>query len=155
ENQNAFRSACEGTAIFFKHGKTLVKNLGRIFGMGLLSLLLIGGLFGLVAYFIFTLLPGFFQAFANEIAEFATKEKMNIPDFFKDPRGLMIVSAIITGVIFWGILHSVFVRPFVLTGVIRNFMAAGVKDIPTEADLDELEKKAPKLGKIRERANQE
>ena len=32
--QGAAKATCEGAVLFFRHGKTLARNLGRVFGMG-------------------------------------------------------------------------------------------------------------------------
>ena len=34
---NAGKATCEGAVLFFKHGKTFAKNMGRVFGMGIAS----------------------------------------------------------------------------------------------------------------------
>ena len=54
----------------------------------------------------------------------------------------------LAGILLWSILHSVFVRPFILVGVLRNFMAAGVNDIPTEASFAALDSKSEKFRKL-------
>jgi hypothetical protein len=50
-------------------------------------------------------------------------------------------------------IHSVLIRPFILVGVLRNFMAAGIADIPTEEQFAELEKLSPRFTKMRNKAN--
>ncbi len=105
------KAGCEGAVIFFKHGKTLIRNIGRIFGMGFLSLILIGGAFFGIATF-------------------------------------MIIAAAFVGIALWAILHSVLIRPFILTGVMRNYMASGIADIPTEKDFAELDSKSPRFAKL-------
>ena len=144
---NSFRAGCEGAVIFFKHGKTLIRNVGRIFGMGILSLLLIGGAFTGLAYFIFTFFPGMFETLATEIKEVGT----DLPTWVSEPKYLMIAVAVVVAIIFWSMIHSVLIRPFILVGVLRNFMEAGKKDIPTEADFKELDSKSPKFRKLHAR----
>lgn len=148
KDQNAARAGCEGAVIFFKHGKTLIRNIGRIFGMGLLSLVLIGGAFTGVFYLIFQQFPGMFNTFAAEIAEAAARGEGDIPAFLTDPAMLTLFAAIVFGIILWSTFHSVLIRPFILVGVLRNFMAAGQKDIPTEADFAELDRTSPKFAKL-------
>ena len=148
KDENAAKAGCEGAVIFFKHGKTLIRNVGRIFGMGLLSLVLIGGAFTGVFYLIFTQFPGMFNTLAAEITEAAARAEGDLPEFLSNPQTLTIVAAALFGLILWSTFHSVLVRPFILVGVLRNFMAAGQKDIPTEADFVELDRTSPKFAKL-------
>ena len=139
KNQNMVISACEGAVIFFKHGKTLIRNIGRIFGMGALSFILIGGaIFGL-SFLIFYLNPNTFSLLAAEFS-------------MEDTTLFSIIAAAVIAIILWSMIHSVVGRPFILVGVLRNFMAAGLKDKPTEADLVALDSKSPKFAKLRARA---
>ena len=153
---NGFKAGCEGAVIFFKHGKTLVRNVGRIFGMGFLSLLIVGGIFFGITYGLsVSLFQGQWAALANEIHEIAIKEAWEsnwFIDAIQKPQTLIIVVSIIIGIIFWGIIHSLLIRPFILVGVLRNYMAAGLKDLPKESDIKELENKFPKMKKLSSRA---
>jgi len=141
---NSFKAGCEGAVIFFKHGKALIRNIGRIFGMGILSLILIAGAIGAGAYLIFLQFPGMFDTLVVEIGKIGS----DVPSWFLDPRNLMIVAAAIVGIILWAMIHSVLIRPFILVGVLRNFIEAGKKDIPTEADFKMLDDKSPKFRKL-------
>ena len=144
KDESAAKAGCEGAVIFFKHGKTLIRNIGRIFGMGFLSLLLIGGAFFGVFYLVFTQFPNMFIALANEIVKLGE----DVPEFLTDPTILIVVVAAIAGIVIWSTIHSVLIRPFILVGVLRNFMAAGQKDIPSEADFKELDSRSPKFAKL-------
>ena len=66
----------------------------------------------------------------------------------QDPATLRIVAAALIAVILWSILHSVFVRPFVLTGVLRNYLESGIKDMPTEESFALLDSKSAKFKKL-------
>ena len=146
---SAAKATCEGAVIFFKHGKTLIKNVGRIFGMGLLSLLLIGGaLFGL-GYFIFLQFPQTFELLAGEISQMDLSTDAQIAQYLQDPKTLTIIAAAVIALIIWSFIHSTFVRPFILVGVLRNFTAEGIKDIPTEESFSVLDGKSAKLAKLR------
>ncbi len=146
---NSFRAGCEGAVIFFKHGKTLIRNIGRIFGMGLASLALIGGAFFGLFYLIFSSMPQMFVTLANEIGEMAVRNDWtDFPEFLKDPTILMLFIAGILAIVLWSIIHSVLIRPFILVGVLRNFMEAGKKEIPSEADFKELDAKSPRFRKL-------
>ena len=143
---NGFKAGMEGAAIFFKHGKTLFRNIGRIFGMGILSFLLIaGGLTGLF-YLIFSNAPSVINPIVeaiNSTAESGSTTTATIVAF-----GL----AFILAVVIWSMLHSVLVRPFILVGVMRNFMKSGIEHLPSEADMAELSQKYPKFSKLQSRA---
>ena len=141
---NSAKAGCEGAVIFFKHGKTLFRNIGRIFGMGFLSFLLIGGGLSAIAYLVFSQFPGMFDQLSQAII--ATGGE--IPEFVYSVQALTLVSSIILGIVVWSMLHSVLVRPFILVGVMRNFMAAGQKDIPTESDFAALDSKSPRFAKL-------
>lgn len=52
----------------------------------------------------------------------------------------------------WEILHSVFVRPFILVGVLRNFIESGKSAEISEKDFDELDGKSKKFKKLHEEA---
>ena len=148
KDENPFKAGCEGAVIFFKHGKTLIRNIGRIFGMGFLSFLVIGALHFGIFFLIFSAFPNMFDALAAEIAASGS----DVPAFLTNPTTFMVVVAAIGGVIMWGILHSILVRPFILVGVLRNFMAAGKEHMPSEKDFAELENKYPKFAKLRQKA---
>ena len=140
------KATCEGAVLFFKHWKTLVKNMARVFVFALVSLILIGGAFFGIAYLIFSQFPAWFDALAKEFIEIA--EQDGTLSILTAPNSLMIVAAVVVGVIFWLILHSVFIRPFVLVGVLRNYMASGIGDIPEESSFAALDSKSKKFQKL-------
>ena len=147
KEQGAAKATCEGAVLFFKHGKTLARNLGRVFGMGLASLVVIGGVFSGIFYLIASRFPATFEQLAKEIAEIAATDG-DIPAFLTNPSTLTIAAAVIAGVILWDIIHSAFVRPFVLTGVLRNYLESGMNEIPTEESFAMLDSKSSKFAKL-------
>ena len=151
---NAARATCEGAAIFFKHGKTLFKNILRIFGLGLLSLAIIGGAFFGIGYLISSnMLNSAYNTLANEISEAVIRNEIqDFPKELTDPKILMLIISGVAALFIWNIIHTVFVRPFILVGVMRNFTASGIKDMPTEAEFNEIDKKSPRFAKIHARA---
>ena len=151
KDENGFKAGCEGAVIFFKHGKTLIRNIGRIFGMGFISLAVIGGAFFGLFYLVYSNFPQMFNALANEIAEIATRNNGTAPDWLTNPTILTIIVAGISALIMFSSIHSVLIRPFILVGVLRNFMAAGIKDIPTEQDFSELDNKFHKFQRMHQR----
>lgn len=139
--ENAAKAACEGAAIFFKHGKTLLRNVGRIFGMGILSFILIGGAFTGIFYLICMQFPALFADLAKSLTEGGDL----------DPRIAMIVISALGGIILWSALHSVLIRPFILTGVLRNFIESGKAHVPSDAEFKEIADRCPRFVKLQEK----
>ena len=151
KDMNAARAGCEGAVIFFKKGKTLIRNIGRIFGMGILSLLLVGGAFFGILVLIFHFLPHMFVVLGNEIVDVVVRSggaATDVPAWVTNPTILSLFVAGICALLLWSTFHGVFVRPFILVGVMHNFMAAGQQDMPTEQDFAELSNKSPKFAKL-------
>ena len=143
--QNAFKATCEGAVIFFKHGKTFAKNMGRIFGIGALSFVpIVGGLTALF-YKVFSGYPVFFREVAQAFADSEDAA------YLSDPKVLMVVIAFIIGVIIWGIIHSTFIRPYVLVGVLRNYINSGIKDVPTEGSFRNVLGVSAKFDKLEQK----
>ena len=144
----ATKATCEGAVLFFKHGKTFFKNMGRVFGMGLATLVVIGGAFTGIFYLIASRFPVVFERIYQELVESSTK----MPEWLNSPTVLMIAAAAIGGLIVWAFFHSVFVRPFVLVGVLRNYIQSGINDIPTEESFAVLDGKSEKFRKLHQEA---
>lgn len=152
KDEKATKATMEGAVLFFKHGKTLLKNLGRVFGISLISFVCIGGVFFGITYLICTAFPDAFAALAKEVAEMIASGELEASNWFADANNLMITAGGIGGVVMWEILHSVFVRPFILVGVLRNFIESGKNEAITEQDFDELDGKSKKFKKLHEEA---
>lgn len=148
KDEKATKATLEGAAIFFKHGKTLIKNLGRIFGIGLISFLVIGGIFFGITYLILQAFPDAMANLSNAIAETAYKNGGEVPEIIANTTYLGLICSAISGVIMWSILHSTLVRPFILVGVLRNFINSGKDEKITESDLAKLDKKSSKFAKL-------
>ena len=144
----AAKATCEGAVLFFRHGKTLAKNMGRVFGMGHASLALIGGAFTGVFYLIASGFPTLFSRLAAEVAEAAARAESTISASMTDPNTLMWICAGLAGVILWSIIHSAFIRPFVLVGVLRNYIESGIQDVPSEDSFAVLDGKSAKFKKL-------
>ena len=142
------RAACEGAVLFFRHGKTFFKNMGRVFGMGLASLIVIGGVFGGVIYAVIAKYTEFYESLAAALAEDAEIAENGLGQLLQDPAVIPIVLAALGGIIIWSIIHSVLIRPFVLTGVLRNFIESGRNDIPTEESFYALDDRSPRFRKL-------
>lgn len=152
KDEKAAKATMEGAVLFFKHGKTFAKNMGRIFGISLLSFLVIGGAFFGVSYLICMAFPDAFSALANEVSELIASGELEASSWFAEAGNLMIVVSGVGGIVMWSILHSVFVRPFILVGVLRNFIESGKAEKISESDYDALEKKSNKFKKLRTEA---
>lgn len=148
---NPFKAGCEGCVIFFKHGKALVRNVGRIFGMGFLSLLIIGGAFFGISYLVFASFPQISTVLINEFYEIAATDGGVPPEFFTNPTYLALIMSALIALVIWTMLHSILVKPFILVGVLRNYMAAGQEDMPKESDFEALAAKSPKFRKLQSR----
>lgn len=149
KDEKATKATMEGAVLFFRHGKTLAKNLGRVFGISLISFVTIGGVFFGIFYLITMAMPGVFDDLAREVAELiASGEAKEGASFLANAQNLMLIVSGIGGACMWGIIHSAFVRPFILVGVLRNYIASGKEEKITEADYDELDKKSAKFKKL-------
>ncbi len=86
----------------------------------------------------------------KEIAEF-TKDGASDKwiRLMGDPTYLTIAISAILALIIWGIIHGTFVRPFILVGVMRNYMATAVENIPQESEFAILEKNSKKYRKYK------
>ena len=148
KDESATKATLEGAAIFFKHGKTLLKNLGRIFGISIISFIVIGGIFFGITYLILNANPDAMGALQSEVIELFTKSGEAVPEIFQDIVTFNIACSVVAGVIFWSMLHSTFVRPFILVGVLRNFIESGKAEKISESDLKELDQKSKKFAKL-------
>ena len=145
---NAAKATCEGAVLFFRKWKTLAKNMGRVFGMGIASFAVIGGAFTGIFYLILSRFPEVFRMLSEEIVEAAQRAEKTIPSFMSDPVMLTVLCSLVIAAVLWSILHSVFVRPYVLVGVLRNYLESGMSDIPDESSFSELDKMSDKFKKL-------
>ncbi|MDO4753084.1 MAG: hypothetical protein Q4A36_02555 [Candidatus Saccharibacteria bacterium] len=152
KDESATKATLEGAAIFFKHGKTLLKNLGRIFGISLISFIVIGGVFFGIAYLILQAFPDAMAALQSEITQLFTENGEAVPEIFQSVLAINLTCSAIVGIIFWSMLHSTFVRPFILVGVLRNFINSGKDEKISESDMAELDKKSKKFAKLHAKA---
>lgn len=144
---SSFKATLEGAVLFFKNGKTLLKNLGRIFGISIVSFLVIGGVFFGISFGICNLFPDFFAMLAEKLS---TADIENA-EFLSDATNVMMVFSAFIGISFWSIIHSAFVRPYILIGVLRNYINAGKEAQLSEDDYNEVASKSPKFKKLQEK----
>ncbi|MBR6028367.1 MAG: hypothetical protein IKP40_04695 [Clostridia bacterium] len=148
-DEQPVKATLQGAALFFKHGKTFLKNMGRVFGLGLVSLVTIGGVSTGVCYLILSRFPAAFNTMAAELKTSLNPEEMApwLYSALTNGSSLILVAAVIAALLVWNFLHSNFVRPFVLVGVLRNYMQAGIENMPTEASYAAVAKVSPKFAK--------
>lgn len=144
----ATKATCEGAVLFFRHGKTLAKNMGRIFGMGLVSLLLIGGAFAGGFYAILSTQEQALSGIYAKVAEYAASSDSSFAALLQNPATIPLVFAALGGLLVWSFLHSALVRPFVLTGVLRNYLESGMNEIPSEESFRILDSRSNKFRKL-------
>lgn len=155
--ENAAKATLQGAALFFKHGKTFLKNMGRVFGLGLISLLVIGGaLFGVI-FAVLKAIPAMDQVFggiSNDLMSVLNQEETAkwLYDALTNHASLMIFAAAVGALLIWSFIHSNFVRPFVLVGVLRNYMQAGMNDMPTDESFAAVAKASPAFAKAMKKA---
>lgn len=157
KDEKPTKATLQGAAIFFKHGKTFAKNMGRVFGIGIATLIVIGGAFTGIFYLIFKNFPAVFERLAAEITEAiqrgdATTSSDTIRNILTNPASLIIAAAVLCGLIVWSFIHSTFIRPFVLVGVLRNYIASGVQELPSEETYESIAKVSPKFAKLQSQA---
>ena len=108
----------------------------------------IGGAFTGIFYLIASSFPASFERLYTEIMESAARNNVTKLSWLSSPTVLMIVAAAVGGIIVWSIIHSVFIRPFVLVGVLRNYIQSGIEDMPTEESFALLDSKSSKFKKL-------
>ncbi|MBP5154989.1 MAG: hypothetical protein J6252_00200 [Clostridia bacterium] len=150
KDEKPAKAACEGAVLFFRHGKTFIKNMGRVFGIGLASFVIIAGPFFGLLYLILSKFPEAYEKLAAELSVKLADSTSALATWLKDPKAIPIVFAALGGIIIWSVIHSVFIRPYVLVGVLRNYIESGRNDIPSEASFAELDSKSAKFRKLHE-----
>lgn len=105
--QSAVKSTCDGAVIYFKNWKTLLKNMGKILGLGLASLVVIGGVFVGIFYL--------------------ATQGIDFPDLVAEgleisALGVRWIAIGVVSFICWLVVHSAFVQPYVLISVMRAYI---------------------------------
>lgn len=111
--QNAYKSTCDGVSLYFRNWKTLLKNLLRIVGVSIVSLIVIGGPIFLLIRSLMSNTPYLFTP--EQFAELNTG---------MDAATFRLTAQIIGAVLIWTILHAAFVAPYVLVSVMRAYLNA-------------------------------
>ena len=97
--------------------------------------------------------PNVFEGLAAEIAEAMASGEAEDMEFLTNAQNLMLIVSGVGGVIMWSIIHSVFVRPFILVGVLRNYIESGKQEKVSQEDFDKLDEKSAKFKKLHAKAD--
>lgn len=123
KEQSVFKSTCDGAVLYFQNWKALLKNVGKVLIITLLSFVLVAIplIIGFGVAFEFSALIS--QVFAVIDTEFALEVGTS-----------MMICAMVCAIILWSSLHGALVKPFILVSVMRTFIEAGDAN-PPKADL--------------------
>jgi hypothetical protein len=143
DKQSITKSICEGAEIFYKNGYDLLKNLGKLFGVGTLSFLTIGSSLSLWYYYLLYQFPHavnyILDIMINFIPELSEINSLQV--------GIIIV-AVFLAIVSWIILHNCFIRPYILINILRDYMHDGMLNMPTERDLKVMDNKFSHFKKL-------
>ncbi|MBQ1712343.1 MAG: hypothetical protein II024_03860 [Firmicutes bacterium] len=106
---------------------------------------------GAIKGIFYVVLKQFDQALSGiyaAIAELAADSDSTIIRILQDPATLPIVFAVILALIVWAIIHGTFIKPFVLTGVLRNYLESGMDEVPDESSFNALDSRSAKFRKL-------
>lgn len=124
KDENPFKSTCDGAVIYFQNWKVLLKNAGKVLGITILSLVVVGAVLFGIFYLIFSsILP--LVAVMSELDVSLSLEEGEIP-----PGTMLIVLSVLVALIFWAALHSAFVGPYILVSVMRRYFEAAWANPP-------------------------
>lgn len=128
-NQSPFKSTCDGAVVYFQNWKTLLKNAGKVIGITVVSLVVIGGAFFGLGYLVFGSIPSLTAVLADIDAAATLDDGSAVP-----PGTSLIVLCVIVALLLWGGIHSAFVKPYILISVMRRYIEAGLAN-PPKVDL--------------------
>ncbi len=128
-NQSPFKSTCDGAVVYFQNWKTLLQNAGKVIGITVVSLVVIGGAFLGLGYLAFGSIPSLTAVLADLDASATLDDGSAVP-----PGTSLIILCVIVALLLWGGIHSAFVKPFILISVMRRYIEAGLAN-PPKVDL--------------------
>lgn len=128
-NQSPFKSTCDGAVVYFQNWKTLLQNAGKVIGITVVSLVVIGGAFFGLGYLAFGSIPSMTAVLADIDAAATLDDGSAVP-----PGTSLIILCVIVALLLWGGIHSAFVKPFILISVMRRYIEAGLAN-PPKVDL--------------------
>lgn len=128
-NQSPFKSTCDGAVVYFQNWKTLLQNAGKVIGITVVSLVVIGGAFFGLGYLAFGFIPSLTAVLADLDASATLDDGSAVP-----PGTSLIILCVIVALLLWGGIHSAFVKPFILIIVMRRYIEAGLAN-PPKVDL--------------------
>ena len=148
---NPWRAACDGAIVYFKNWKGLLKNTGKVIGLGVLSLALIGGLLFGASHLALHNQSAIVEM-SEELTEFihensaelenavaeGTEESVSEEDTSKAVKFIENLSASdwrlifegLIAIILWSILHSSLVDPYIMISVMKRYLTDGLANPP-------------------------
>lgn len=127
--QSPFKSTCDGAVVYFQNWKTLLQNAGKVIGVTVVSLVVIGGAFFGLGYLAFGSIPSLTAVLADLDASATLDDGSAVP-----PGTSLIILCVIVALLLWSGIHSAFVKPFILISVMRRYIEAGLAN-PPKVDL--------------------
>ena len=149
-NQSPFKSTCDGAVVYFQNWKTLLQNAGKVIGITVVSLVVIGGAFFGLGYLAFGSIPSMTAVLADIDAAATLDDGSAVP-----PGTSLIILCVIVALLLWGGIHSAFVKPFILISVMRRYIEAGLANPPKVDLYDKLAGMSAGFRKALERDKEE
>lgn len=127
--QSPFKSTCDGAVVYFQNWNTLLQNAGKVIGVTVVSLVVIGGAFFGLGHLAFGSIPSLTAVLADLDASATLDDGSAVP-----PGTSLIILCVIVALLLWSGIHSAFVKPFILISVMRRYIEAGLAN-PPKVDL--------------------
>lgn len=125
DDQNAFKSTCDGAVVYFQNWKVLLRNAAKVILVTFVSFLIIGGAFFALAFFAFGAIPPLAGALSDIDAQIV------LDDGTAAPAGTSLaVLSIVVALLLWVGVHGAFVKPYILVSVMRRYIEAGMSTPP-------------------------
>ncbi|MDD3334548.1 MAG: hypothetical protein PHI98_03415 [Eubacteriales bacterium] len=121
--QNAFKSTCDGAVLYFQNWKTLLKNAGKVMAFTLAAVLIFFAVF--CALNIIVLEAALPDNGSLDMVLFTMDDGSELT-----LRGMLYIGAVLVAFLFAMLLHSTFVKPYLLIMVMRNYMDAAQGSTP-------------------------
>lgn len=131
--QSSFKSVCDGSVLYFQNWKTLLKNVGVILLIGILSLAIIFAPLTVGVHAVFdNESTGIHQLMDTIVSELKRIDTDESSDFIRDLDGdtLLWISCAVIAFAIWLVIHNTFIEPYILIGVLQNYIRAAEENPP-------------------------
>lgn len=121
--QTAFKSTCDGAVLYFQNWKVLLKNAGKVMALTLVALILLITVFCVLNIFVLeAVLPadGMMDA---EVFAMSDGTVVSLSD-------VLYIGAVTVAVVFAILLHSTFIKPYLLIMFMRKYLEAAQSTTP-------------------------